>query len=182
MSRNSRSLLLSALLSGAAMSGGCISNNYTQVQKEPGRAVYEKAGTLLAPSMTLELALWNGEHSSLNEGPVVKDVFVEGEPIELIIYRKFGNGLMTWKPEGSLIVDLLRNNSVDNSRRNVFHYLGEGHTFGATDWTKKIKYNDLEHGLYTAACTTNSSNPPLFLGKIDFEVVSPPGKVTANKK
>ena len=162
--RFGKSLLLGMALPLALGLGGCRSNTYHEVSKDKGTVKFV-GSSILGPSGKIELSVCNdATYLGMDGGfpmsrPVIdyigrKDTFLEGEPIEFVLYSPIGVGRANFRAE------LIRNGEPIPARRHM--------TQTNPTWMI-LPYNGLEHGNYAVVCYGLDE----FLGKIDFEVVKP---------
>jgi hypothetical protein len=172
-------IISGALLVGASMFGGCAAHSFKEVSREPGKAVFQGERTGLAGVGPLELSVCNeatvvGYEGLFKNIPMIdylglKDTFVEGEPLKFVIYWHARD----YSTDQKCLVDLVKNGEVDPTKRRLLDMPGNAHY-----WLKMVPYNDLSSGNYTLTCSKEKE----FMGKVDFQVVSPPDRVTDNKR
>lgn len=148
----------------------CVSGPFAEESRSPGHARF-KGGYFGAFVKTLDVYTGNDMTLIPGKGYDIdgqKDTFVEGEPIKVGFYLSgdIDRGL----ENGSIgITKLFRNGEVDVSKTRRIN----SGTYLIIDYGTQ-----LDRGNYTVSHQGGEA----FMGSIDFQVVSPPDRVTDNKR
>ncbi len=163
-------LLGKLALTSALGLAGCVSGPFVEESRSPGHAQF-KGGFIGSFAKVLDVYCGNDMTYLPQKGFDVdgqKEIFVEGEPIKVGFYLS-GNvdrGL----ENGSIgITKLFRNGEIDVSKTRRIN----SGSYMIIDYGTQ-----LDRGNYTVSHQGGEA----FMGSIDFQVVSPPDRVTDNKR